>query len=349
MAQILVAEDEPEIRELLELNLTQRGHVVKLCQDGAEAVETLIDGDLSPDAMILDIMMPDTDGLEVLEFVRSREETQTIPVILLTALSKEADRVRGFELGASDYVVKPFSAKELVLRLEKLLEDRRREAQLIKRTFLDPATGFLNARYFYSRLPELLARFQGELSLVWIRVEGFESALTRVGHRKVYIAIGLAARRLGQLLEPGDEAFGMGGPDFAVVTMKTGSEALGFATKIEEELRGAISPETVGIALAVDARAFVPRIDETVDEFVARASSFGAVDKRLEQPALTQRKKSIAQIIAERHRLRKQPQSTSSEVPQSKPSNSESHRFQSGEYLPFRGFVQRGKPPNTFT
>lgn len=306
MAQILVAEDEPEIRELLELNLSQRGHSVRLCEDGADAVETLIDGEISPDAMILDIMMPDTDGLEVLEFVRSREETQTIPVILLTALSKEIDRIRGFELGASDYVVKPFSAKELVLRLEKLLEDRKREAQLIKRSFLDPATGFWNARYFYSRLPELLARFQGELSLIWIRIEGFEAALSRVGHRKVYIAVGLAARRLGALLDRGDEAFGMGGPDFAVATMRTGRDALEFATRIEAELRDAIAPESVGIALAVDSRAFVPRVNETVDEFVARASSYGAVDKRLEQAATLQKKKSIAQIIAERHRMRRQ-------------------------------------------
>ncbi len=315
MAQILVAEDEPEIRELLELNLTQRGHAVALCQDGAEAVEVLLDGEVVPDAMILDIMMPDTDGLEVLEFVRSREETQTIPVILLTALSKEVDRVRGFELGASDYVVKPFSAKELVIRLEKLLEDRKREARLIKRTLLDPVTGFWNARYFYSRLPELLARFQGEMSLIWIRIEGFEAALSRVGHRKVYIAVGMAARRLGELLGRGDEAFGMGGPDFAVATMRTGSEALEFATRIESELGDAIAPETVGIALAVDARAFVPRVDETVDEFVARASSFGAVDKRLEQPATLQRKKSIAQIIAERHRQRRQSASGTTPTP----------------------------------
>lgn len=304
MAQILVAEDEPEIRELLELNLSQRGHTVKLCEDGAEAVETLLDGEMSPDAMILDIMMPDTDGLEVLEFVRSREETQAIPVILLTALSKEADRVRGFELGASDYVVKPFSAKELVLRLEKLLQDRKREAQLIRRGFLDPSTGFWNARYFYWRLPELLARLQGELSLVWIRIEGFEAAISRAGHQRVYIAVGLAARRLRELLEQGDEAFGMGGPDFAVVTMKTRRDALEFSTRIEAELKEAIRPESAGVALAVDARAFIPRVDETVDEFVARASSFGAVDKRLEHPA-TRQKRSIAQIIAERHRARR--------------------------------------------
>lgn len=305
MATILVAEDEPEIRELLELNLSQRGHKVALCEDGADAIEALLDRRVSPDAIVLDIMMPDTDGLEVLEFVRSRDETRTVPVVLLTALSKEADRIRGFELGASDYVVKPFSPKELALRVEKLLADRKREAQLIKRAFIDPISGFWNARYFYTRLPELLARHHGELSLIWIRIEGFEAALSRAGHKKVYIAIGLAARRLKELLDPSDEAFGMGGPDFALVTMNTGREALEVAARIESALKEAIAPESVGIALAVDARAFVPRIDETVDEFVARASSFGAVDKRLEQAKLAVQRKSIAQIIAERHRARR--------------------------------------------
>ena len=312
MATILVAEDEPEIRELLELNLVQRGHTVKLCEDGAEAVEYLLESPVPPDAMILDIMMPDTDGLEVLEFVRGRDETRTIPVILLTALSKEADRVRGFELGASDYVVKPFSPKELSLRLEKLLADKAREAQLIRRSFIDPITGLWNARYFYTRLPELVARFQGELSLIWIRVEGFEAALSRAGHKRVFVAVGLAARRLKELLEPGEEAFGMGGPDFAVVTTKTGKEALEYSSRIEFELREAIAPETLGIALTVDARAFVPRIDETVEEFVTRASSFGAVDKRLEEHRLKAQRKSIAQIIAERHKARRQQQAAAS-------------------------------------
>jgi two-component system alkaline phosphatase synthesis response regulator PhoP len=312
MATILVAEDEPEIRELLELNLVQRGHTVKLCEDGAEAVEYLLESSTPPDAMILDIMMPDTDGLEVLEFVRGRDETRTIPVILLTALSKEADRVRGFELGASDYVVKPFSPKELSLRLEKLLADKQREAQLIRRSFIDPITGLWNARYFYTRLPELVARCQGELSLIWIRVEGFEAALSRAGHKRVFVAVGLAARRLKELIEPGEEAFGMGGPDFAVVTTKIGKEALEYSSRIESELREAIAPETLGIALTVDARAFVPRIDETVEEFVTRASSFGAVDKRLEENRLKAQRKSIAQIIAERHKARRQQQAATS-------------------------------------
>ncbi len=114
---ILVAEDEPTISRIVISYLEREGYRTELATDGLTASQYI--HTLKPDLVILDIMMPERSGLEVLK--RMREETDT-PVILLTARSEELDRVLGFELGADDYVSKPFSARELISRVKAILK-----------------------------------------------------------------------------------------------------------------------------------------------------------------------------------------------------------------------------------
>ncbi|HPH97248.1 MAG TPA: response regulator transcription factor [Anaerolineaceae bacterium] len=114
--RILVVDDEERMVRFIRLNLEHDGFNVIEAHRGEEAIEKLRD-DL-PDLMILDIMMPDIDGFEVLKIVR---EISPIPVIMLTAKSEEDDRVRGLELGADDYITKPFSPRELVSRVKAVL------------------------------------------------------------------------------------------------------------------------------------------------------------------------------------------------------------------------------------
>lgn len=117
---ILVVDDEPEVVELVEFNLRQAGFEVITAGAGEEALH-LIRG-ANPHLVVLDVMMPGLDGLEVCRLLRRDPATSAIPVIMLTARASEADRIRGLEWGADDYVVKPFSVRELILRVEKLLE-----------------------------------------------------------------------------------------------------------------------------------------------------------------------------------------------------------------------------------
>lgn len=114
---ILVAEDEPTISRIVISYLQKEGYRTELAADGLTASQYI--HTLKPDLVILDIMMPERSGLEVLKLMR--EETDT-PVILLTARSEEIDKVLGFELGADDYVSKPFSARELVGRVKAVLK-----------------------------------------------------------------------------------------------------------------------------------------------------------------------------------------------------------------------------------
>lgn len=120
MAQrILVVEDERDILELLEYNLRAAGFEVDTAPDGRLALEKL--AARPPDLLLLDLMLPEVDGLEVCRLVRREETTRLLPIIVLTARTDELDRVVALELGADDFMVKPFSVRELVLRIRAVL------------------------------------------------------------------------------------------------------------------------------------------------------------------------------------------------------------------------------------
>lgn len=128
---ILVAEDQADIRELIVLNLQQAGYAVTAVPDGAAALEA--EARQSHDVLILDLMMPALDGLEVCKALRARG--RATPILMLTAKSTELDRVLGLELGADDYLTKPFSMAELLARVKALL----RRAELLRAAQAAPA------------------------------------------------------------------------------------------------------------------------------------------------------------------------------------------------------------------
>jgi DNA-binding response OmpR family regulator len=117
--KILIVDDEPDALELVKVNLTNAGFFVATAEDGDEALKKA--RSLSPDLILLDVMLPQVDGLEVCKILRRDDATRDIPIIMLTARAAEIDRVLGLELGADDYVTKPFSPRELVLRVKALL------------------------------------------------------------------------------------------------------------------------------------------------------------------------------------------------------------------------------------
>ena len=120
---ILVVDDEPDVIELVAYNLKQAGYNVVAAKDGSEALAKIKSA--PPNLILLDVMLPEMDGLEVCKVLRKETATATIPIIMLTAKAAEIDRVLGLELGADDYLTKPFSPRELVLRVKKLLERSR--------------------------------------------------------------------------------------------------------------------------------------------------------------------------------------------------------------------------------
>ena len=121
--KIYIVEDEPDIRETLEYNFSNEGFKVFTAPDGEEALSNI--KKVLPDVLILDLMLPGLSGLDVCKSIRADDDIRDMSIIMLTAKGEEIDRVIGFELGADDYVTKPFSVRELILRVKVLLKKQR--------------------------------------------------------------------------------------------------------------------------------------------------------------------------------------------------------------------------------
>ena len=135
--KILIIEDEPDIRKNLEYNLSREGYSVLTAASIAEAEQLIYSNNLS--LILLDLMLPDGSGLELCKKMKSDPDVQNLPIIILTAKDDEVDKVVGFEIGADDYVTKPFSVRELILRIKAVLKrgDNKKDIVEIDRQFGD--------------------------------------------------------------------------------------------------------------------------------------------------------------------------------------------------------------------
>jgi two-component system phosphate regulon response regulator PhoB len=119
VARVLVIEDEADLREVLQYNLVQAGHRPFAAPTGELGLK--LAHEVRPEVVLLDLMLPDVSGTQVAKALRRDPETHLVPIIMVSARAEEVDRVVGFELGADDYVVKPFSVRELMLRIDAVL------------------------------------------------------------------------------------------------------------------------------------------------------------------------------------------------------------------------------------
>ncbi len=132
MNKILVVEDEPDILEMVRYNLDQAGLDVETAEDAECGLQSI--QETLPDLIILDLMLPGIDGLDMCRQIKQNARTRHIPILMLTARKEEIDRIVGLELGADDYVVKPFSPRELVLRTQAILRRSQGSLQSITDT-----------------------------------------------------------------------------------------------------------------------------------------------------------------------------------------------------------------------
>jgi len=128
LTKILIIEDEENIRQLIRYNLEKENFEVVEAADGNKGLA--LAKSMKPELILLDLMLPGMDGLEICRLLKSRQETTAIPIIMLTAKAEEVDKVLGLELGADDYVTKPFSPRELVARVKAVMRRSKREPAL---------------------------------------------------------------------------------------------------------------------------------------------------------------------------------------------------------------------------
>ncbi|MCR9148753.1 MAG: phosphate regulon transcriptional regulator PhoB [Rhodobacteraceae bacterium] len=222
---VLVVEDEPAQREVLAYNLEAEGFRVTMAGNGEEAL--LLVSEDRPDIIVLDWMLPNVSGIEVCRQLKTRTETRSVPIIMLSARSEEVDRVRGLETGADDYVVKPYSIVELMARVRTQLR-RTRPASVGERLeFEDIVLDAESHKVFRSgqilKLGptefRLLSTFMEKPGRVWSR----EQLLDRVWGRDIYVDTRTVDVHIGRLRKALCQH---GGPD-PVRTVRGAGYALG--------------------------------------------------------------------------------------------------------------------------
>lgn len=185
-SRILVVDDEADLAELVAFNLRQAGHTVAVASNGSTALAEIRRH--KPDLVLLDLMLPDISGLEVCRRLRRDKETVRLPVLMLTAKGEELDRVVGFEVGADDYVVKPFSPRELMLRVDAILrraqttggEEAERQTIVIGRMTIDVPAHKVSVEGEEVPLTALEFRLLMDLATRIGRVQSRDALLERV-------------------------------------------------------------------------------------------------------------------------------------------------------------------------
>ena len=198
---VLVVEDEPAQLEVLIYNLEAEGFHVLSADNGEDAL--LLVAENSPDIIVLDWMMPQISGIEVCRRLKTRSETRSIPVIMLSARSEEIDRVRGLEIGADDYVTKPYSIVELMARVRAHLRRTRAAAVGERLNFEDIVLNPETHKVFRADKPlklgptefRLLSTFMEKPGRVWTR----DQLLDRVWGRDIYVDTRTVDVHIGRL------------------------------------------------------------------------------------------------------------------------------------------------------
>jgi two-component system phosphate regulon response regulator PhoB len=222
---VLVVEDEPAQREILAYNLEAEGFRVTQASDGEEAL--LLVSEEVPDLIVLDWMLPNVSGIEICRRLKSRPETRSVPILMLSARSEEVDLVRGLETGADDYMVKPYSVVELMARVRTQLRRSRPssigEVLEYEDITLDPETHRVHRAGTMLKLGptefRLLTTFMEKPGRVWSR----EQLLDRVWGRDIYVDTRTVDVHVGRLRK----ALCMQGGDDPLRTVRGAGYALG--------------------------------------------------------------------------------------------------------------------------
>ena len=210
-AHILIVEDEPSLSELLAYNFDSAGFKASIVSEGDEALPTILDE--LPDLIILDWMLPNLSGIEICRQIRQHPDIKKTPIIMLTAKGEEAERIRGLETGADDYVIKPFSPSELIARIKAVLRRTHPEKSADLLEFQDITMNLAEHRVSRAGTTVHLGPTEYRLLRVFLekpgRVFSRDQLLDRVWGRDIYVetrTVDVHIRRLRKALEtPGTE------------------------------------------------------------------------------------------------------------------------------------------------
>lgn len=255
---VLVIDDSPDVHRLLKARLRHEELDLRVADSGASGIS--LAKSLKPAIVLLDLDMPDVDGFQVLRTLKNDPTTLDLPVIILSAMVSAQDKVTAFDLGAVDYITKPFNLTELRVRIRSALKMHRLVQMLAQCAQIDGMTGLWNRAFFDRRWAEEVAksaRHQQPLTLAMIDVDHFKSINDTYGHPSGDAVLQGVARLLQREIRKEDVACRYGGEEFALIMPATGPEdALVMAERIRVALSSVVwarHPErtvTVSIGLS---------------------------------------------------------------------------------------------------
>jgi diguanylate cyclase (GGDEF)-like protein len=236
--KILIIDDSPADRALAEFHLAQDDYEIVVADGGSAGLEAVAFE--KPDLILLDVRMPDMTGFEVCRRLQEIEASGMIPVIFLSGTCDIADKIRGLDMGAVDFVAKPFDAFELKARVRAALRTKRLQDVLRDRALIDPLTELYNRRGFDDRLEQEWARslrYESVLALIMMDIDSFKKVNDLFGHVAGDSTLRQVARRLADTCRQSDAPFRYGGEEFAFILPQSSSAS---AEDLAQRLRIAI-------------------------------------------------------------------------------------------------------------
>jgi len=237
--RVLAIDDSPDVHRLLDVRLRPEGLVLHHALDAEQGLAMALD--LRPDLILLDVDLPLITGFEVCQRLKGNPATAQIPVIFLTGASEVYSKVQGFDLGAADYVTKPFDPAELRARVRSALRAKRYNDILAARSHIDGLTGIWNRAYFDQRMGEECSagrRYGRTVSLLLLDLDHFKGLNDAHGHPFGDLVLQTLGDLFNALLRATDAPCRYGGEEFAVILTETDLEG---AIVTAERLRGGLS------------------------------------------------------------------------------------------------------------
>ena len=212
--RMMIVEDDPDISNMLRIYFQQQGYEVAVAQRGEDALEMC--RQQLPHIIVLDIMLPDMDGYDVCRELRGNLRTSHIPIIFLTQKDERSDKIHGLELGADDYITKPFDLEELKLRVKNAMARAQYES------LTNPTTGLPSGRLIEDQLRQLMRR--QDWGIVYVGIRGFSTFGVKYGFVAGEEVLRFASMVLGRAVDsagtPNDFIGHIGGDDFIIITHK---------------------------------------------------------------------------------------------------------------------------------
>jgi two-component system, cell cycle response regulator len=250
---ILVADDDEDIRFLVRVVLERGGYRVIAAPDGESALRLV--EEQAPDLVLLDVSMPVMGGHELCQAITAGSSSPP-PVIFLSAHATPEDRVRGLEVGAIDYIVKPFDRGELLARVSSAMRTRTRMTELAQNAAVDHLTGAMNRSQLDTQLAAAVARAlrsRGDLGLVLVDIDHFKSINDRFGHSTGDSVLRVVAVRLMSVIRAGDALFRFGGDEFCFLL--EGTDDRGGSALAHRAVDAIASEQIMDIAVTASAGA----------------------------------------------------------------------------------------------